>query len=73
MTVAAGIYLLIESRRVGAPWTIIAQMAGNLVIDAIVGEAPLVGDIFDFAFKAHVRNLRLLERWLERAVDASGE
>jgi Domain of unknown function (DUF4112) len=28
----------------------------------VVGDIPLLGDAFDFAWKANVRNLRLLER-----------
>ncbi|HPF26378.1 MAG TPA: DUF4112 domain-containing protein, partial [Steroidobacteraceae bacterium] len=33
------------------------------------GAVPLVGDLFDAAFKAHVRNLKLLDDWLlERTV-----
>ena len=38
----------------------------NLLIDAAVGAIPLFGDLFDFAFKSHVRNQRLLQGWLER-------
>jgi Domain of unknown function (DUF4112) len=33
------------------------------VVDAAVGAIPIAGDLFDFAFKAHIRNLRLLEDW----------
>jgi len=32
----------------------------------VVGAVPLAGDIFDAAFKANRRNVRLLRRWLER-------
>jgi Domain of unknown function (DUF4112) len=35
-------------------------------IDALVGLIPFLGDLFDAAWKANVRNVRLLEAWAER-------
>lgn len=55
---------LVEARRAGAPWPLMLSMAGNIILDFVVGAIPLLGDVFDFAFKAHVRNLRMLEKWL---------
>ena len=40
------------------------RIAGNVALDAVVGAVPLVGDIFDFAWKANLRNVALLERHL---------
>jgi hypothetical protein len=39
-------------------------MLGNIAVDALVGTVPLIGDVFDFFFKAQTRNLVLLEDWL---------
>jgi hypothetical protein len=39
-------------------------MLTNIALDALVGMIPLLGDLFDFAFKAQTRNLALLERWV---------
>lgn len=36
-------------------------------MDALIGIIPIVGDALDVAFKANVRNLRLLEGHLARA------
>jgi hypothetical protein len=36
----------------------------NLGIDALAGSVPVLGDLFDFGFKAHVRNRVLLEKWI---------
>jgi len=36
-----------------------------VAIDALVGTIPLLGDLFDFVFKAQTRNLALLENWLQ--------
>jgi hypothetical protein len=34
----------------------------NLIIDFIIGFIPLVGDFFDFGFKSHRRNMKLIEK-----------
>jgi len=67
VTAALGSYILFRAHELGAPKTIIARMALNLAIDAVVGAVPIFGDVFDAAFKSHVRNVKLLLRWLEGA------
>lgn len=57
-------YVPFEAYRVGAPAALIAKMVGNILIEAVVGSVPLVGDLFDVAFKANLRNVRLLEDYL---------
>lgn len=63
-TAIMGGYGLIVAAQLGAPASIQLRMLLNLVIDAGVGAIPIAGDLFDFAFKAHVRNLRLLEDFM---------
>ena len=41
---------------------ILARMMVNVGIETIFGAVPALGDLFDAAFKANARNLRLLER-----------
>jgi len=41
-------------------------MAGNLGIDTVLGFVPLVGDVFDFAFRSNSRNLKIVTRHLDR-------
>ena len=53
------------ARALRAPASIQLHMLGNVAIDALVGTIPLLGDLFDFAFKAQTRNLALLEHWLQ--------
>lgn len=67
--VSAGISCLIvlEARRMGAPGHVVARMLGNIAVDGLVGAIPVLGDIFDVAFRANVRNARLLRRHLERS------
>src|SRR2546422_1671327 len=50
--------------RMGASRATLVRMAGNVALDAAVGAVPLLGDIFDFAWKANLRNVALLERHL---------
>lgn len=60
-------YIVAEARRLGAPRWLIARMALNVAFDGAIGIVPLAGDLFDAAFKANRRNVRLLRRWMERS------
>lgn len=59
-------YIIWEARRLGASRWLVARMAGNAAIDAVVGSVPVLGDVFDVAFKANRKNLALLQRHIER-------
>jgi hypothetical protein len=48
--------------RLGVPKVVLARMAFNVLIDAGVGAIPVLGDLFDFGWKANAWNLALLER-----------
>ena len=57
-------YSLSVARKLGVPPVIQAHMLMNIALDALVGMVPILGDIFDFAFQAQTRNLKLLDTWL---------
>jgi hypothetical protein len=57
-------WILVEAIRLGASRATVIRIAGNVALDAVVGAVPLIGDIFDFAWKANLRNVALLERHL---------
>jgi hypothetical protein len=59
------VYALRVARNLGAPAAVQLQMLSNVALDALVGTVPLVGDLFDFAFKAQTRNLALLDAWMD--------
>jgi Domain of unknown function (DUF4112) len=61
-----GGYGLYVGTKLGAPWIVLARMLLNLAVDLLVGSVPVAGDIFDVAWRGNLRNLALLERWLER-------
>jgi len=64
--VAASSYILAEANRMGVGKAILARMAFNVAIEGVIGIVPLFGDIFDAAWKANVKNVRLLNAWAER-------
>lgn len=61
------LYVPFEAIRMGAPWARIAQMMLNILIDALLGTVPVIGDFFDVVFKANNRNVRILEEHLGRS------
>jgi hypothetical protein len=62
---ALGGYGIWVAQKMGAPRSVVLRMAGNIAIDTIVGSVPLLGDLFDLGFKSNLRNLALLDRWLD--------
>jgi hypothetical protein len=73
-SLAISAYFLWESRKMGASKNLLWRMAGNVAVDALIGSIPLMGDVFDFGFKANARNLRMLERELGlQEVDGAAE
>jgi hypothetical protein len=58
------VYIMLQAARLGASRATLVRMATNVGIDALIGTVPLVGDFFDFGWRANSRNLALLERQL---------
>jgi Domain of unknown function (DUF4112) len=48
----------------GVPYITVFRMTVNIGISVLVGSVPIIGDIFDIAFKANRRNYHLLQRHL---------
>jgi hypothetical protein len=51
-----------QARDLGIPRVVQLRMIFNVAIDTLLGFVPVVGDLFDFAWKANDMNLALLER-----------
>jgi len=64
-------YLVLLAQRLGAPRSVVLRMLGNVAVDTLGGTVPLIGDLFDVAFKSNSRNLALLERVVERPADTT--
>lgn len=66
-------YIIVGAARLGAPKRLLLRMIGNVAVESIVGAVPILGDLFDFAWKANVRNVTLLRGhkdsslWRERS------
>ena len=57
-------YIVFEAYRLGVPRRVVARMALNIGVETLFGVVPVLGDIFDATFKANLRNLVLLERYV---------
>lgn len=59
ITAVIGLYIVVESARLGVSYTTLARQLLNVAIDLGIGSIPVVGDIFDLAFRSNRRNLNL--------------
>jgi hypothetical protein len=62
LTAVLSLTLLAVAYRERVPKLVLGRMLINVALDALLGAIPLLGDVFDFAFKANEQNLALIER-----------
>jgi hypothetical protein len=62
VSMGIGLYSVAQARELGASRWLQARMIGNLLVDAALGAVPLAGDLADVYFKAHRRNMKLLQK-----------
>jgi hypothetical protein len=55
------IAILWQGNELRIPKIVQVRMVFNVAIDTLVGMVPLIGDLFDFAWKANDKNIVLLE------------
>jgi hypothetical protein len=58
-------YIIIEAAQLGVPRATLGRMVMNVIVDSLVGAIPMLGDLFDFAWKANNYNIILLEESLK--------
>ncbi|MDT8311753.1 MAG: DUF4112 domain-containing protein [Methylophaga sp.] len=58
--------LIYKANQIGVPRTILMRMIINMLIDSTVGAIPVLGDIFDFVWKANKRNANLLAEYQQQ-------
>ena len=63
--------IVLQAARMGLPRVVIARMVLNSLLDLLVGAIPLIGDLFDVAWKANLRNVTLLDRHVREGRPAS--
>src|SRR4051794_22676445 len=74
LTVLPSFYILLAAVRHGVPKITLLRMAANIGVDYLVGSIPVIGDAFDFVWKANDMNIRLIrERATGRNVGTTGD
>jgi hypothetical protein len=59
-------YIYSEALRAGVRKRTLAAMGINTLLDTAIGAIPVLGDIFDIAYKSNMRNARLILRDMEK-------
>ena len=59
------LYIIYEAARLGVPKPKLVRMAANVGIEVLGGSVPIIGDVFDMALKANLRNLKIIEDHVE--------
>ncbi len=55
--------IIYQAHQLGVPKTILIKMVINMLIDTTIGAIPVVGDVFDFVWKANKKNVALLTEY----------
>src|SRR5688572_5751026 len=56
-------YIVMTAAKKGAPPAVLWRMIANVAIDTAVGTIPLIGDLFDVAYRSNLKNVKLLEQF----------
>ncbi len=67
ISTAFSAYIIYLATRFGIPAKDLQKMIFNIGLEAIAGTVPLVGDLFDAYYKSNIRNLAILEQYLQAA------
>jgi len=63
-------YIILQASRLGAPQSVVTRMIANVALDTLVGWVPVLGDLFDVAWKSNLRNMALLDSHLQQPAAA---
>ena len=61
---ALSLYIVYEAAQLGVPKPQLTRMIANVALEVVGGSVPLLGDLFDVALKANLRNLAIIEQHL---------
>jgi hypothetical protein len=64
VTNTLSLYIIARAAMLDCPPAILLRMLLNLLVENVVDFIPLVGNLFDFVWKANLMNLRLIEAHL---------
>lgn len=62
-------YIVLMAARRGASPAVLGRMLLNVLLDTTIGAIPVLGDLFDVAYKSNMRNVALLESHTTRPVE----
>jgi len=59
-------YIVVEAARMKVSGSVLMRMVLNVALELGIGLVPIVGDLFDFVFKANMRNVQLIDTYLNQ-------
>lgn len=65
-TLIAGLSIVARAHKLGVRGRPLFEMLLNVGIDYAFGTMPILGDLFDFFWKSNKRNMRIIEREIDR-------
>jgi len=72
-------FILYKAYKQNLPKLVMFKMLLNIILDTVLGAIPIIGDLFDFAWKANTKNAYLLDEYhsnpnktYKRSVAATG-
>src|SRR4030095_9307298 len=57
--------IVASATQAGLPRAAIARMVSNVAVDTVLGGIPFLGDLFDFAYKANTKNIKIYQEHLQ--------
>ena len=74
VSAALSAYIVLESARLGVPFSTLLRMIANVTLDFAVGLVPVVGTLFDAVWKANQKNVELAVESLDgESIDVTVE
>ncbi len=66
-TIGLGIsaYIISRAAQIGVPKSKLTAMGFNIFIDWLIGLVPVIGDLFDWGWKANNRNAAIMREYFE--------
>lgn len=58
-------YIVIKAVSLNVPIIVLIRMMINVVLELVIGVIPIIGDLFDFMYKANERNVKLINEHLD--------
>lgn len=59
-------YIMYRAAMIGCPPSVVLRMGLNVLIDNVIDTLPLIGNIFDFMWKSNLKNVALMEAYLNQ-------